>query len=90
MKKILLVSAAVLLLAAGCSSQTAVNTGTDTYANSAPTDTPTPTPTPSGSSASVNDNATLNASLKNVDSQMNGLNSDSANVDSSMSEQTAP
>jgi len=95
MKKILFLAAAGLFLAAGCNSQTATNTGVQTPA--APTQTSgnstaQQTPPNDGSTATAGDNsnAALNTSLKNIDGQMNSLNSDSANIDSSMNEQTAP
>ena len=77
-KKMLFALAAVVLLAAGCSkSGESINT----------TPSSGRTPTPSVKDAS---DASLNADLKSSDSQLNALNSDSANMDSSLNEQQAP
>jgi hypothetical protein len=40
--------------------------------------------------AQTSNNTSLNASLNNIDSQMDNLNTDSANADSGLSQQTAP
>lgn len=95
MKKLLFAGAAVLLLAAGCSSQTASTTDVGTQnapAQSASSDNNQPATANTSATASAGDssNASLNASLGNIDGQMNGLSSDSANVDSSVNAQQAP
>ena len=97
MKKLVFL-ASVALLAAGCSSQTAYNSsGTPTppvtqTVPAAPAATPPAQPTTNGTAVGATDdsNAYLNADLNNVDTQMGGLNSDSASVDESMTEQQAP
>jgi len=90
MKKILFAGATVLLIAAGCNSQTASNNnvygnpGTTTSTNQSSTSSSS---VQSNSSASTSDNASLNSSLNQIDGQMNSLNTDSANVDSSANPQ---
>ena len=96
MKKLLLVSG-IVLLAAGCSSAT--DTSMSVSNQPSPTAMPTQaqptivnTTATTSASSLVGDtsNASLNQSLNNVDTQMNGLNSDSASADSSISQQQAP
>lgn len=87
-KKALFAAAAILLLAAGCNSQTATNVQTTPVAQT-PTGANSEHP-PAVAPVGDTSNASLNASLTNVDSQMNSLNTDSADVDSSINEQQAP
>lgn len=95
MKKILLAASSIVLLAAGCNSSTSTlntDTVTPTVAPSSQTQAAqnaSETPAPPTSQKSATD-AELNASLKNVDSNINSLNSDSASIDSSLGEQQAP
>lgn len=96
MKKVILAASVLMLLAAGCNSQTSVvttpavnDTPTDaSQTNPAPTEPPIPAQ--NNVEASANSNADLNASLKAIDTNMTSLNGDSANIDSSLSEQQAP
>lgn len=95
MKKILLVASAVALLAAGCNSTTSTSVDTNAAPPAAsispaqPEQTVSETPAPTASAKSAT-NAELNASLKSVDSNMDSLNADSANIDASLGEQPAP
>ena len=97
MKKILFASGVVLLLAAGCSGQTAVNSTEGTQpAMTENSQQQQAQPTKATSTANLNmsgsssTNADLNSSLGNIDTQMNSLNSDSASMDSSIGEQQTP
>lgn len=93
MKKLFLVVSSVALLAAGCSSQTSVTTGTQDNGptlNSKTTMSEPPAMGNAPTTASDTSDASLDASLKNVDTNLTDLGSDSASVDASLSEQQAP
>ncbi len=99
MKKILLISA-IALVAAGCNGQTSSTIPTDTTAqndNSAPAQQPiqasTTTQTeatPPATTAGDSSNAGLSKDVTHIDTEMKGADSDSAGVDSSLNEQSAP
>lgn len=97
MKKVLFAASLITLLAAGCGSQTSVNipiddtpAGTSQLSTQTSLSEPPPQAQTTPSAASANTNADLDASLKAVDTNMTGLNSDSAGIDSSLNEQQAP
>lgn len=97
MKKVLFAASLITLLAAGCGSQASVNTpvddtpaGTSQLSAQANLNEPPPQAQTTPSAANANTNADLDASLKAVDTNMTGLGSDSAGIDSSLNEQQAP
>ena len=100
MKKIAFALAAIGVLAVGCNQTASTNSTsqvpTSTTTNTAPTSsavTPTgngTTPATPGAMSAAPGNtsdASLNAGLGNVDSQMNGMNTDNANATSAMNQQ---
>lgn len=92
MKKALFAAGMLALLAAGCGSQTSLNTHAETSqvpTPVAPAEVP-PQTQATPNSTSAHSDTDLNTSLKAIDANMTGLATDSTGIDASLNEQQAP